>query len=228
MEVLFDDESIKSLGLSLTERPEIPTAEQEVEYITEVEGRDGSLVRKMNYKDVTQPFTFSFLDKTNVRQKVREIRAWLSDKEKLSFSDDPDIFRMIKHIVIESTINDIIAYGRMTINIRFDPFEYVDMDPITMNSPGDIINPGSYFANPLITVYGTGNLSITVNGQRTELKSVDSHITLDCELQEAHKNGSSLNSFMVGKFPQFKVGPNTIDWTGSVTKVEIEPRWRYK
>lgn len=227
MEVLFDDVSIKTIGLSLTERPEIPTAEQEVEYI-EVEGRDGSLVRKKNFKDVTQPFTFSFLDKTNVRQKVREIRGWLSDKEKLSFSDDPGIYRKIKHIVIDSTVNDIIAYGRMTINIRFDPFEYVDMNPVTLNSPGNLTNPGTYFSNPKISVYGTGNLSITVNGQQTNLKSVDGHITLDCELQEAHKNGSSLNSFMVGKFPVFNVGQNTISWTGSVDKLVIEPRWRYK
>lgn len=227
MEVLFDGVSIKTIGLSLTERPEIPTAEQEVEYI-EVEGRDSSLVRKLDFKDVTQPFTFSFLDKTNVRQKVREIRAWLSDKERLSFSDDPGIFLLIKHIVIDSTINDINVYGLMTINITFDPFEYIDVDLITMTAADSLNNPGTYFADPVITVYGTGNLSITVNGQRTELKSVSGHITLDCDLQETHKNGSSLNSFMVGKFPRFEVGQNTISWTGTVTQVEIEPRWRYK
>lgn len=227
MEVLFDDVSIKTIGLSLTERPEIPTAEQEVEYI-EVEGRDGSLVRKKNFKDVTQPFTFSFLDKTNVRQKVREIRGWLSDKEKLSFSDDPGIYRKIKHIVIDSTVNDIIAYGRMTINIRLDPFEYIDVDPITMTTAGNLNNPGTYFSNPLITVYGTGNLSIKVNGQQVKLNSVNGHITLDCDLQEAHKNGSSLNSFMVGKFPRFEVGQNAIAWDGAVDKLVIEPRWRYK
>lgn len=227
MEVLFDDESIKTIGLSLTERPEIPTAEQEVEYI-EVEGRNGSLVRKMHFKDVTQPFTFSFLEKTNVRQKVRQIRAWLSDKEKLSFSDDPGIFRLIKHIVIQSTINDINVYGRMSLDITFDPFEYIEVNPITLTNTGNVNNPGTYFSNPKITLYGTGNLSITVNGQRTELKSVDGHITLDCELQEAHKNGSSLNNRMVGKFPSFKVGLNTISWTGSVSRVVIEPRWRYK
>ncbi|MBN6206306.1 phage tail family protein [Ralstonia pickettii] len=227
MEVLFDDESIKTLGLSLTERPEIPTAEQEVEYI-EVEGRNGSLVHKKHYKDVTQPFTFSFLDKNNVRQKVREIRAWLSDKEKLSFSDDPGISRIIKHITLESTINDIISYGRLSMDITFDPFEYIDTNPITMTEAGNLINPGTYFANPKITVYGTGNLSITVNGQRTILNSVDGHITLDCELQEAHKNGSSLNNRMVGKFPRLEVGTNTISWTGTVNRVVIEPRWRYK
>lgn len=227
MKVLFDGVSIKEIGLSLTERPEIPTAEQEVEYI-EVEGRDSSLVRKLDYKDVTQPFTFSFIDKVNVRQKVREIRAWLSDKKKLSLSDDPGIFRLIKNVVIESTINDIISYGQMTIIITFDPFEYIDIEPITMTTLGNLINPGTYFSQPKITVYGTGKLSITINGQQVILNSVDGHITLDCNLQEAHKSGASLNNFMVGKFPRFEVGTNTIAWTGPVTKVEIEPRWRYR
>lgn len=227
MEVLFDDKSIKTIGLSLTERPEIPTAEQQVEYI-EVEGRDGALVRKMHFKDVTQPFTFSFIDKNNVRQKVRELRAWLSDKEKLSFSDDPGIFRLIKYIAVQSTINDINSYGRVTMEITLDPFEYVEINPITMNSPGNINNPGTYFSNPKITIYGTGNLSITVNGQQTNLNSIDGQITLDCELQEAHKNGSSLNNRMVGKFPSFVVGNNIISWSGSVNQIVIEPRWRYR
>lgn len=227
MEVLLDDVSIKTIGLSLTERPEIPTAEQEVEYV-EVEGRDSSLVRKMDFKDVSQPFTFSFLDKTNVRQKVREIRAWLSDKKKLSISDDPGIFRLIQHIEMSSTINDINVYGRVELNITFDPFEYIEVESMTLNEPGNFNNPGTYFSNPKITVYGTGNLSVTVNGKQTKLNSVSGHITLDCELQEAHKNGSSLNNFMVGKFPRFEVGQNTISWTGSVDRLVIEPRWRYK
>lgn len=227
MEVLFDNVSIKTIGLSLTERPVIPTAEQQVEYI-EVEGRNGSLVRKMQYQDVTQPFTFSFLDKSNVRQKIRGVRAWLSDKNKLSISDDPDIFRLIKHVVFQPAVNDITSYGRITIDITFDPFEYLDVNPITMTSAGNLTNPGTYFASPVITVYGTGNLSITVNGQRTNLNSIDGHITLDCELQEAHKNGLSLNNRMVGEFPSFVVGQNTITWTGSVNRLVIEPRWRYK
>lgn len=227
MEILFDGVSIKSIGLSLTERPEIPTAEQQVEYI-EVEGRNGSLVRKMHFKDVSQTFTFAFLDKNNVRKKVRELRAWLSDKERLSFSDDPGIFRIIKHVKVESTINDIISYGRVTLDITFDPFEYMGTNPITLSAPGNINNPGTYFSKPKITIYGTGNLSITINGQQINLKSVDGHITLDCELQEAHKNGSSLNDRMEGKFPTFNVGQNTISWTGSADRVVIEPRWCYK
>lgn len=227
MEILFDDISIKTIGLSLTERPEIPTAEQEVEYI-EVEGRDGSLVRKKDFKDVSQPFTFAFLDRTNVRQKVRVIRAWLSNKKKLSFSDDLDVFRIIKHIVIESTINDIIAYGRVTMNITFDPFEYIETDLVTMNSPGNLNNPGSYFANPIIHVYGTGNVTLIINGQQIKLNSIDGHITLDFELKETHKNGSSLNNFMVGNYPRFEIGQDTINWNGSVDRLVIEPRWRYK
>lgn len=226
MEVLFDSVSIKTLGLSLTHRPEIPTAERRIEYIN-VEGRDGPLVRKMEYKDVNLLLTFSFLDKVNVRQKVREIRAWLLNKSKLSFSDDVGIYRIIKDIRVESVINDIDVYGRVMIDITLDPFEYIEAAPITLTAPGNINNPGTYFANPLISVYGTGNLSITIDGKKVDLKSVNGHITLDSELQEAHKNSLNMNSFMVGKFPQLKTGNNAVTWTGTVTKLVIDSRCRY-
>ncbi|MBH0338677.1 hypothetical protein BM86_25170, partial [Bacillus thuringiensis] len=36
-----------------------------------------------------------------------------------------------------------------------------------------------------------------------------------------------MNPNMIGEFPLFKVGENTLTWTGAVTKLIIEPRWCY-
>ena len=42
-----------------------------------------------------------------------------------------------------------------------------------------------------------------------------------------YKDNVSKNDKKVGEYPAFFVGENTISWTGNVTKVEIEPRWRF-
>lgn len=36
-----------------------------------------------------------------------------------------------------------------------------------------------------------------------------------------------MNSAMSGDFPVLLPGTNAISWTGSVTKIEIRPNWRY-
>lgn len=85
MHILLDGISNKEMGLSLTSRPEIPSAEQEVEYI-EVEGRHGSLTKKGSYKDITIPMEFSFSGvEISVKNRLREIKRWILKKEKLVF-----------------------------------------------------------------------------------------------------------------------------------------------
>jgi phage-related protein len=31
---------------------------------------------------------------------------------------------------------------------------------------------------------------------------------------------------MTGDYPVFSIGKNTISWSGSITKIEVTPRWR--
>ena len=47
------------------------------------------------------------------------------------------------------------------------------------------------------------------------------------ELQEAYCGVTSLNSAMSGDFPNLLPGNNAVSWTGNVTKVDIQPNWRY-
>ena len=60
-----------------------------------------------------------------------------------------------------------------------------------------------------------------------ELEGITGSITLDSELQEAYSGTTSMNSAMSGEFPILKPGVNAISWSGEVSKVEIQPRWRY-
>ena len=114
--------------------------------------------------------------------------------------------------------------------LRFLEFQFhylKDVAPITLTQSGSFVtNPGSVRAEPVITVYGTGTITLMVGMTITELKGVLGSVTLDTPLMEAYSEATSMNSAMSGNFPVLLPGQNAVSWTGSVTKVEIRPNWR--
>ena len=46
-------------------------------------------------------------------------------------------------------------------------------------------------------------------------------------MQNAYNGATSLNHKMSGDFPVLILEKNYITWTGNVTKLEIQPNWRY-
>ena len=94
-------------------------------------------------------------------------------------------------------------------------------------STSTIDNPGSVYSEPVITVYGTGDITLMVGTVIVELEGISGSITLDSELQEAYSGTTGMNSAMSGEFPILKPGMNAISWSGEVTKVEVKPNWRY-
>ena len=99
---------------------------------------------------------------------------------------------------------------------------------ITVTTFGSTVtNPGSVYSEPVITVYGSGAITLMVGTTLVELTDIYSSIVLDCALQEAYLGSTLMNDHMSGDFPVLKPGMNAISWSGTVTKVVIKPNWRY-
>ena len=115
------------------------------------------------------------------------------------------------------------------MNFRCKPFWYKENAPeITVTTSGTFItNPGSVFSEPAITVYGSGEVTLMVGMTIVELDGITDSITLDSPLMEAYQGVVSMNSCMSGDFTTLLPGQNAISWTGNVTKVVIQPNWRY-
>lgn len=80
-------------------------------------------------------------------------------------------------------------------------------------------------SEPVITVYGYGEITLMVGMTITGLEIADK-ITLDTPLMEAYVGATSMNSCMSGDFPLLLPGKNAVSWSGNVSKVEIQPNWR--
>ena len=114
------------------------------------------------------------------------------------------------------------------VNFRCYPLFYDDAAAdITVTTSGTIItNPGSVYSEPILTVTGSGNITLMVGMAIVELENISGSIVIDSVLQEAYQGTTLMNDHMNGEFPVLKPGANAISWTGTVTKVVVRPNWR--
>lgn len=90
-----------------------------------------------------------------------------------------------------------------------------------------IRNNTTYFSQPIIKIFGQGNIKLYVNDELIEFKNLMDGIILDSEKQEAYLADVNKNAQMVGNFPNFEIGENQIIAVGNVNKIEILPNWRW-
>lgn len=103
----------------------------------------------------------------------------------------------------------------------------------TGEADGTVTNAGNTYAKPKLTIYGTGNIGIYLNGNQMfqiELGS-EGHITIDTEKMEAYKDSESnlKNRLVTGDYSKFRLeaGANQINFSGNINKCVVEnyTRW---
>jgi len=192
--------------------------------VYEIEGRDGFLTHnKGTYRGYIKKVECSLKNLCHIDY----ITSWLDGSGDLILSNEPEK-------IYKATVINQIDIGRISrifysfiVIFEVQPFKYINVQNVVLTEPGTIHNPGTCPSLPLIKVTGTGNVTLTINGVDIELSDVSPEIIIDSDLLDCYRGTTNLNNQMVGKFPSLKVGENTISWTGNVTQVEIEPRWRY-
>ena len=212
-------------GVHVSELPP-PTIPSERVTYTNVPGRPGSLTT-LEDEDVVLTAQCFLADP----MKIPAIAAWLKGSGKVAFANRQGGFyhaRVANQISFEKILRGN-PHRSFAVNFRCKPFWYQEnVESVTLTaSTSTVTNPGSVYSEPVITVYGTGDITLMVGTDIVELEGVSGSITLDSELREAYSGTTGLNSAMSGEFPVLKPGQNAISWSGDVTKVEISPNWRY-
>lgn len=94
-----------------------------------------------------------------------------------------------------------------------------------------VTNTGNTIAKPIITLYGSGIIDLSLNGQKLFVidLSEDDEITIDTALMEAYSDSILKNRKVAGDYDNFnlKIGVNNITWLGTVTKITLNnySRW---
>ena len=228
MGVIINNQNTKNLGFALVGRPSIPSADKKYETI-EVEGRDGALTKFIGYQDLKFSLKFNILFQSDIKQKLREIKGLLSVAKTLAFDDSPNFFYKIKRCQISDTETIIKQSGVFSVEFIADPFEFESSSVLEYENPSNLLirNNTTYFSQPVLKIFGQGNIKLFVNDELVEVKNINEGITIDSELQEAYYQNNNLNHQMLGSFPTFEIGENRIRLEGNIDKIEILPQWRW-
>ena len=151
------------------------------------------------------------------------------EKYNLPILNQEEIKNMNRPTTRTETESVIKASGVFSVEFIAEPYEYETSATGNYSVKSfTIANKTTTTALPVIKIYGTGTVVLNINGRGITITGLTSDITLDSELQEAYTGlTTNMNSSMNGEFPVLKIGSNTITWTGTVTKVEIDPKWRW-
>lgn len=132
-------------------------------------------------------------------------------------------------------LNAILGAESYTGSTTITATEYAGAQPIyyveVRNESMTVKNEGNYQAKPTMTIYGSGNISVSVNG--SEIFNIalgdEGYITIDTAAMEAYQDGILKNRLVTGDYNNFmlNVGNNTVSFTGEVDQVVIAnySRW---
>ena len=226
---LWNRVDCRTYGIHVTDQPPI-TIPLERSTQTNVPGRPGSLTQLEGddvYDDMILTATCFISDPA----QLPAIAAWLKGSGTVTFANRTVGHykaRIVNQIPFEKVLRGN-PHCTFAVNFRCYPFFFAeDVADITVTTSGTVVtNPGSVYSEPIITVTGSGDITLMVGTTIMELTDITSGIVLDCALQEAYLGTTLMNNHMSGDFPVLKPGANAISWSGTVTKVVIKPNWRY-
>ena len=156
--------------------------------------------------------------------------AWLHGPGVVMFGNRPTGFyhaRVSNQIDFETVVRGRLQ-RKFMLNFRCQPFLFLlGVEIIVLTSPGQIVNQGTVFAEPIITVEGTGDIDLMFGEVTLGITALASSITIDVPQRLAYHDGVNLTGSLTGDdWPTLPVGTTTISWTGNVTRLTITPNWR--
>ena len=192
-----------------------------------VMGRDGEYIFESGYGNKVLEFRCSLAKGTIIerRQKAREIASWLSFAGDLVLDYENDkTYKVIK------TVSDIalaieLAWDEFNITFETEPFQYGGLKTLSFEDPTSVVvnNQGTYEAETLISITGTGNVTVSSSGYSFALTGMTEKLNLDSKRMivyiDANENGISKHS---GNFIKLKPGNNTITVAGSVSNMTVK------
>lgn len=215
-------------GLKLLALPNRPKPELRAGDPVIIPGRDGALWKTENSYNEFDLIVRAELLSTAVKSTIN---AWLNGRGVLRFSDATTRAykaRVLKQFDYEqkdgSTARKVIE-----ITFRCQPCEYVYPIPqLTLANLTPITNPGTRYAEPVITIVGSGDIMLTIGTRTLTITGLASQITLDMEARVAYNGSTNLGSIVSGDWPLIvDPGVNAVLISGTVTSVTMVTNWRY-
>lgn len=173
-----------------------------------------------------QPYERTMLLHISDYSRINEIYSWLKGSGRLETSLDVGYFFQ----AYVSEFGEMERYSPATfqtsVTFVIDPSAYLLSGETTLvrTASGSINNPGTEIARPLYKVFGTSG-AVTIKGQRMEFTDINEFLIVDVDKKIVYKDTLNQGDKMSGPFAVMHPGANSLTISGSITKIEIIPRW---
>lgn len=231
----FNGVSSTTHGLRVTSDYVINSTGNDVETVA-VPGRDGDLlISKNRLKSVTLELPCTLLSNRKLTDAESEISNWLNvdGYKDLTLSWDPDFIYRSAFIETFEIAGLMRQFGKVKLNFLTYPVKFYKQgrSAQTLSNGATVNGIGNVNAKPIITLVGSGDCTLTINGRKTKLKAVQNRITLDMQANQVY-SGNLQAWDKVVRSPQFQMpyldaGRNLISWDGNFT-VTMTPNWGVK
>ena len=229
------------LNTLISTRPTIETPPRRIE-LKEIPGVNGAIpFDEGSYGNTSMQIEmfYKVMDEEDLPAQRSEVASHFLFTRYVDFIPyfDPDkVYRVINTDYPKFDGNSTYRnFDTFDLTFSVKPFKFFVGNPtfeVASGSASTIVNQTKYTAEPLITITGSGDCTLTINGVNYVVMNIVDEVILDSEIEHCYKIVNGLvvneNSKMYSvDFPELVPGGNTIAWTGAgVTKVSIGPRWR--
>lgn len=229
-EIIWKNKSSKEIeGLIITETPPISKPKMKVNKI-EIDGRDGDIIEKLGYESYTKNIGIGLTKNFDIDEVIK----YFTGDGELIISDEPNKV-YIASIYDDVDYEKLLTMRKATIKFYVQPFKYLKSESIveqtiTTQTSINVENVGLEISKPIITLEGTGTIEISINNKtifKYTFPDNETKVLIDSIEEEAYLEGVYKNRNMLGEFPKLQVGENIITWTGTITKIKIEPKSRW-
>ena len=218
-------------GLLISELPPVSKPQMRTQVDT-IDGRDGDVVTDLGFQAYDREVSIGLHGGFD----IDDVSEYFNSEGIAIFSNEPTLFYKYK-ITRQIDYERLIRFRKAKVVFHVQPFKFSTIEtPLSYEIEENqtsikVFNSGNYKSNPKLTVYGTGSIVLALNG--TNILTInlgdEGNITIDTAELEAYKGTVLKNRLVSGDYDKFALlkGENTISWTGTVTKIEIDQysRW---
>ena len=236
--IIFNNIPSTNYGIFVEKPPVYAFPERDYD-VVHVPGRNGDIVvDNGSYKNVARTYELSVgeaeSDFTKLASGVSEWLHSVSGYARLEDTYEPDYYRMAYYSAGAEMENLFHQAGKLSVEFTCKPARFLKIGerPVTFTAAGSLYNPTFQKSFPLIEIVASGAGTIKMGSQTIAIDGLSSSTTMiiDSELQDVYEKDSALNlnskvSFTDGRFPTLSSGLTDISFTGSITSVEVTPRW---
>jgi len=216
-------------NIILNAAPQIIKPEERIQHVT-IPGRSGELTVTEG-DDVWQSYIQTVGIAVKGAANVPAVENWLKGAGKVVFSSQSGFeqdARVIGAVQLQKHSRNL-DWWEGDVQFYCSPIKRgVNEQAVSITSSGTTLNnPGDMTAYPLIEITGSGAVTVSAGGNTLVIPDCVSGWVIDSENEWILQGNTPQGNVCSGSFPVLTKGTNTVAFTGSVTKLNVTPRFRY-